>query len=429
MSLKRLYGLFQVSGGNMQSMKIGSVGAGFVARFQLMAMKQVRGVELAGVTALQGAPELASLSRNWGVGETKVYGSVADMARHVDCVAIFAPNFARIPIMEEIVAAVKAGADLKGVICEKPLGRTVAEARRLVDLARSVDLHTAYFENQIFMKPVQTQLLQLQPVQKQMGPLSLTRSAEEHGGPHEGWFWDPTRQGGGVLCDMGCHSIAVGWYALTPVGKGITFLRPQSVNADIALLKWGRPGWREKLLRDRGVDYAKTPAEDFATGMITYVNPETGQKVKSQFTNSWMFEKQGLRLFMDGMGPGYAFEINTLISPLNVFIGDVAAEAIKDAESALEKATASRGLLAVQYNEADLYGYTDETADALEAFGAGRDAMLPWTYGLEITRLVMAAYLSAEKKSVIDLTDPGVQRELETYVPLIQQGRGADQLY
>jgi predicted dehydrogenase len=331
--------------------------------------------------------------------------------------------------MEEIVAAVKAGAELKGVICEKPLGRTVAEARRLVELARSAGLHTAYFENQIFMKPMQTQLAQLEPVQKQMGPFSLTRSAEEHGGPHEGWFWDPTRQGGGVLCDMGCHSIAVGWYALTPIGKGITFLQPQCVNAEIALLKWGMPQWREKLLKDRGVDYGKTPAEDFATGMVTYKNPETGQKVKAQFTNSWMFEKQGLRLFMDGMGPGYAFEVNTLVSPLNIFIGDVAAEAIKDAESALEKATSSRGLLAVQYNEADLYGYTDENADALQAFNNGRDAMLPWSYGLEITRLVMAAYMSAEKKQVIDLTDPLIQNELETYIPLIQQGRGAEQLF
>lgn len=41
---------------------------------------------------------------------------------------------------------------------------------------------------------------------------------------------------------------------------------------------------------------------------------------------------------MDGMGSGYAFEINTLVSPLIVFIGDVAAEAIADQESALDKA-------------------------------------------------------------------------------------------
>ncbi len=183
------------------------------------------------------------------------------------------------------------------------------------------------------------------------------------------------------------------------------------------------------MLKERGVDYAKTPAEDFATGMVTYKNPETGQIVKAQFTDSWMFEKQGLRLSMDGMGPGYAFEINTLNTALQVFIGDAAAEAMADAETAIEKATASRGLLAVQVNEPDLYGYTDENQDAVNAFLSGNDALLSWTYGLEITKLVMAAYLAAERQQTIDLTDPAVQHELETYVPLIQQGRGAEILY
>jgi hypothetical protein len=96
---------------------------------------------------------------------------------------------------------------------------------------------------------------------------------------------------------------------------------------------------------------------------------------------------------------------------------------------ALEKSTASRGLLTVQYNEADLYGYVDENEEMLEAFTAGRDGMLPWSYGLEITKLVMAAYMSAEQKRVIDLTDPAVQQSLETYVPLIAQGKGAEVLF
>jgi predicted dehydrogenase len=314
------------------------------------------------------------------------------------------------------------------VIVDKPLARNMKEARRMVDLAREAKLLTAYFENQIFMKAIQSQRTQLVPVAKTMGPLTLTRSAEEHGGPHEPWFWDPTRQGGGVLLDMGCHSIAVGRHVLTPADKDLLFLQPLSVTADLGLLKWGQKKWREKLLKERGVDYAKTPAEDFATGMITYRNPETRQIVKSQFTDSWMFEKQGLRLFMDGMGPGYAFEINTLVSPLNVFIGDVAAEAIADQESALEKATASRGLLAVQYNEADLYGYTDENQDMLKCFSAGRNAMLSWEYGLEIQRLVMASYLSAERGKTIDLTDKAVLSELDSYVPAIQQGKGGAQL-
>jgi predicted dehydrogenase len=413
----------------MAGLKLGIVGAGFVANFHTRAIRQVRGIDIAGITAVNGAENLAATVREWGLGEGKVYPSVTELAKNVDAIAIFVPNFARVEIMEQIADAVKQGAQLKGVISEKPLGRNVREARRLVDLASQAGLKTAYYENQIFMKPIQTQIQQLAQVQKSMGPLALTRSSEEHAGPHEAWFWDPTRQGGGVLSDMGCHSIAVGWYCLTPLGRPVNFLQPVSISAETALLKWGLPQWREKLLQERGVDYTKTPAEDFTTGMVTYRNPQTGQLVKSQFTNSWMNDKQGLRLFMDGMGPGYAFEVNTLQSSLNIFIGDAAAEAVADAELALEKSTASRGLLTVQYNEADLYGYVDENIDMLEAFTAGRDGMLPWSYGLEVTRLVMAAYMSAEQKRVIDLTDPAVQQALETFVPLIAQGKGGQVLF
>ena len=82
----------------------------------------------------------------------------------------------------------------------------------------------------------------------------------------------------------------------------------------------------------------------------------------------------------------------------------------------------------MQYNEADLYGYTDENVDMLESFAAGRSAMLSWEYALEIQRLVMASYLSAEKGRTIDLTDKGTIAELDAYVPLIQQGKGGAQL-
>jgi hypothetical protein len=139
-----------------------------------------------------------------------------------------------------------------------------------------------------------------------------------------------------------------------------------------------------------------------------------------------MYDKQGLRLYMDGLGPGYAFEINSLLSPLNVFISDEAAEAVADAESALEKSTATRGLLAVEPNEADLYGYVDELEDARDAFRAGRNAKLDWRYGLEITKLVQAAYMAAERRQTLDLTDAKLQKQLDAYIPLVAQGKGAE---
>jgi len=412
----------------MATLRYGIVGGGFVSAFHLRALKQVRDVEVAGLVSRRPPEHLAAVVKKEGLGEGRIFESIAEMVPHVDVVAIFSPNFVRVETVEEIVDAVRAGAELKGVICEKPLARNMAEARRMIELAESVNLTTAYFENQVFMNSVRATRAQLAPVIEAMGPPVLTRSGEEHAGPHSSWFWDPTKQGGGVMSDMGCHCLAVGWYALTPPGNPVDFLQPQSVSADLSLLKWGQPRWRRELRDQYGVDYSKTPAEDFATGIVTFRNPETGALVKSQFTVSWMFDKQGLRLALDGIGPGYAFEMNTLRSPLEVFIGDAAAAGVADTEMALEKSQSSRGLLTVQPNEPDVLGYTDENADAVADFLTGTPPLLDWNYGLEIVRLNAAAYLSAERGTVVDLTDEKTRNELESYVPLIQQGRGAEVL-
>jgi predicted dehydrogenase len=410
------------------SLRYGFVGAGFMTQFHLRALEQVRDVEVTGLVSRRPPEDLARSVRERALGPAEVFDSVGAMARAVDVVAICSPNFSRVAVMEELASAAHDGAQLRGIICDKPLARNIGEARRIVELARDIGAPTAYFENQIHMKMLQTAREQLDATATAMGPLVLARSSEEHGGPHSGWFWDPTRQGGGVLCDMGCHCIAVGWYLLTPPGEAPRYLVPETVSADVALLKWGQPRWRDELRTRHGVDYAATPAEDFATGMVTYRDPQRETRVKAQFTVSWMYDKQGLRLLVDGLGPGYALEANSLRSPLEVFIGDAAAVSVSDAERALEKSTASHGLLAIQPNEPDLYGYVDENIDARDAFVAGHSALLDFDYGLEVVRLTMAAYMSAERGHVVDLTDPATAAGLDDYVPAIQQGRGHAQL-
>lgn len=405
----------------MELLRYGIVGAGFVTGFHLRALEQVRGIEVAGIVSRTPPTELAASARDRGLGPCQIYGSAAEMARDVDVVAIFNPNHLRVEVMHELADS---GAQLRGLICEKPLARNLAEAYLVRDLAAEIGAPTAYFENQVHMGLVRAARAQLADVASAMGPVTLARSNEEHAGPHNAWFWDPTLQGGGVLSDMGCHCLAVGWYVLTPDGNTPRHLEPVTVSADIGLLKWGQPRWREQLLEQYGVDYSKTPAEDFATGIVTYRDPDSGQLSKAQFTVSWMYDKQGLRLLVDGIGPGYALEANTLRSPLEIFIGDDAAAAVADAELALEKATASRGLLSIQPNEPDLYGYVEEHRDALASFRDGRSALLDFDYGVEIVRLTMAAYRSAEERRVIDLTDSAELAALDEYIPLVQQGLG-----
>lgn len=413
----------------MKPLKIGFIGSGFIARFLAAAMTQVRDCELSAIYSRSDADQLAEFALSGHIGKPLITDSIEEIVRLCDAVAILTPNFARVSTMEQIAAAVQDGANLKGVICEKPLGRTVRESKRMVQLAEDAGLQTAYFENMLFMNTINNSLKQLQPQMKTMGGLMIARSTEEHAGPHSPWFWDPVKQGGGAMSDMGCHCVAVCRHILTPPGKDPLFLEPLSIQCDMSLLKWGQPAFRKQLFDRHGVDYSKTPAEDFATGIITFKNPETGQIVKGQFTNSWMFDKQGLRLSMDGLGPGYAMEVNTLISPSEIFIGDEAAEAVADSEAALEKSTSTKGLLAIQPNEADLYGYTGELRDAVRSFLEQRDGCLNWKYGLEVSRLVQAAYLSAELRQPVDLTDRSTDDRLENYTSKIARGEGADLLF
>jgi len=404
------------------------IGAGFSAKFHLRALESVRNTEVAGVYALDWAEEFAKLSRDAGLGETQVYESIEQLCAAVDVVGIFAPNYVRLDILREIVRAVENGAKLKGVICEKPLARNVAEADIMARMAKAVGVPTAYFENQLHMPCIIEARKQLASVEQSMGPVHLARSAEEHGGPHEPWFWDPTKQGGGVCCDMGCHSIAVGMYMLTPMGKAPDHLKPQSVTAEMALLKWGKKPWLDKL-RERGVDYSETPAEDYSLVTIEFKDPVTGVCSVAQATNSWMYDAPGLRLLMEAIGPGYSYTVNSLQSPSDMFISDTAADAVVDAEIALEKSQASRGALILQPNEPDLYGYVTEWKDALTAFEKGEDALLNFEYGRLVTMLIMAAYMAHEKRRTIDLTDQAVLEELDKYVPAIQQGKGKQVLH
>lgn len=406
---------------------IGMIGAGFIAQFHERALCSVRNAELAGVYALKGADELAETAANDSLGNTQVYDSIADLADAVDVIAVFAPNFARVEIMQEIAAAVKNGADIKGIVVEKPLARNLEEADTLVSMVKEMNVPTAYFENQIHMPSIAQARLQLAGVEKSMGPAHLSRSAEEHGGPHEPWFWDPTTQGGGVCSDMGCHSIACGMYMLTPSEKKPDFLNPLRVNSIMALLKWGKDPWIGRL-RERGVDYDKVPAEDYSSVTVEFENPDTGQRSLVQAINSWMYDAPGLRLLMETFGPGYSYTVNSLQSPAGMFISDDAAAAVEDSELALEKSQASRGSLILQPNEASLYGYISEWEDALGAFEKGNDALLNFEYGRLITMMIMAAYMSHEKQETIDLTDQAVLEELNTYVPLIQQGKGSEVL-
>ena len=67
-------------------LKIGMIGAGFVAGFHERALRSVRIGEFAGVCAPKGAEELAQVARQDRLGDTRVYANVAELAKAVDVI-------------------------------------------------------------------------------------------------------------------------------------------------------------------------------------------------------------------------------------------------------------------------------------------------------------------------------------------------------
>lgn len=408
----------------MKNTKIGFVGAGFVAEFHIRALKSVRDVTVAGVLKRSGSGKLVKQINQSELGPAKEYDAIKAMCQEVDVVAVLAPNFAREQIHKEIADSGKS----VNVVIEKPFARNVSEAERILAHVERGGGKVAYLENMVFMPPVVAARRQLAAVEEKQGPPYLARTAEEHGGPHSPWFWDPRQSGGGVWPDMGCHSVSVGLDLLTPAGKPPNFLEPVSVSAEMATLLWSRKA-RKTVLREKyGVDFDDAPFDDYAQATLRFRNPETGQVVTAQATDSWCYSGLGLRLLMEGLGDDYSLTVNTLNSSSGIFIGDGAKAAAADSETALEKSLASAGALVIQPDEPALYGYVDEWRNALACFNRGEDGFLNAKYGALIVQLLMAGYLSHEQGQRIDLTDAPTLEMLRTYVPKIQQGKGAEVL-
>jgi predicted dehydrogenase len=402
---------------------IGIIGSGFNARFHIQSFIGVRDADVRGVWSpnARNAAATAAMARSADVGDARPYKSIADMVAdtEIDAIWLCGPNHARIENVEEIVRAMKGGATLRGVACEKPLARNVADAKKVARLAASVRLNTGYLENQLFAPDITRgkDLIWARGAALTGRPY-LARAAEEHSGPHMPWFWQGSLQGGGVLNDMMCHSVEVVRHLLTEPGAPRSSIRPVRISAHIASLKWTRPAYAKRLSAAMGkdVDYRKHPAEDFARATIEY-EAESGERLVGEVTTSWSFVGAGLRLSAELLGPEYSMSWNTLDSGLKLFFSrEVKGKA---GEDLVEKQNAETGMMPVIADEAAAYGYTAENRHFVRAFARGEKPMLTFDDGVEVMQILMAAYMSAQTGRTLDFPPRG----LDSFVPEVARGK------
>lgn len=408
---------------NKKFLGIGIIGGGFIARFHIRSWVGVRDADILGIfdPDMKRAEEAAALVRKLHVGNARTYKSVTDMIADpaIDALWIGAPNYTRLDVMEEIAhAVIKGKGELIGVTCEKPLGRNVNEARKMLELAMKAHLLDGYLENQVFAPAVvRGKDIVWARGAAIAGPPYLARAAEEHSGPHMPWFWEGALQGGGVLNDMMCHSVEEARFMLTPPGAPRNVLTPVSITAYTNCLKWQEPHYASILAKNSGgkTDYINRPAEDFARSLVEYKDKK-GKIVIVETTTSWCYIGAGLRLTMELLGPEYSLAINTLDSGLKVFFSrNVIGKA---GEDLVEKQNAEIGLMPVVANEETEYGYTAENRHMVQSFLRGRRPEENFGDGLNVAELLMTAYMSAEKGKTIPFPPPG----LEDYVPAVAKG-------
>lgn len=399
-------------------LRIGFVGAGFIAHFHLTAFEGVRDARIAGVFSPTPARRqaLADRANELGLGPCRAFESLEAMllSGEIDAVWVLSPNDGRVATFQAIHdAVVRHGSSVTAVACEKPLARTLAEAREVLRLTEAAGLLHGYLENQVFSTAVERgkDIIWRRAVPSAGRPY-LARAAEEHSGPHAPWFWDGRKQGGGVLSDMMCHSIEVARHLLSKPGEPRDALTVKSVSGMVANLKWTRPRYAAELAaRMTGVDATRAPAEDFARGIVTLEDPD-GNEAIIDATTSWGYVGAGLRFDLELLGPEYAMQFSSLGSGLKVFLS----RAVKgeSGEDLVEKQNAETGLMPVVADEAGVYGYTLENRHMVQRFRRGEQPIETFHDGLEVVRIIMALYRSAEDGRTLSLPDAS----LESYVPV-----------
>ena len=408
---------------NAKKLGVGFVGSGFIARFHMQSWVGVRDADILGVWSPDGngAESAAELAKSLNVGDAQAYSSITEMVAdpNIDCLWLCGPNHSRVENMEEIVHALKSGkGELVGVACEKPLGRNVAEAKRFVELVEEAEILHAYLENQLFAPSlVRGREIAWKRGASTTGRPYLARAAEEHSGPHMPWFWQGELQGGGVLNDMMCHSVEVARFLLTEPGAPRNSIRPVKVTGHIASLKWSRPEYAQILRENFGsdVDYTNKPSEDFASTTIEF-RDEKNRTLIAETTTSWGYVGAGLRLSSELLGPEYMLQLNSLDTSGKLFFSRHVKGS--EGEDMIEKQNAEQGLMPIVGNEASEYGYEDENRSFIQSFLRGEQPQEDFHAGLEVTELLMTAYMSAEQERTINFKPDG----LEKFIPAVASG-------
>ncbi len=336
-------------------MNIAMLGSGFIARFYATSLHAQRRIDRVTMVYSRNKDNAQRFAKDYGFQDFTDDMEEAINHSSVDVVVISLPNH----LHEEAVAACAKAK--KHVLCTKPLGRTAAEAKRMLDLVEEAGIFAGYLEDLCYTPKF---LKSLESIKGgSLGRVLWTKSREAHPGPHSDWFWDKEKSGGGAMIDLACHCIEIG---RNYIGKNV---KPIEVMC-----------WADTQVHP-------IEAEDHAIGLIKYANGAI-----SQFEVSWCF-RGGMDLRDEVMGTeGTVWINNFLRTGFETFTtgggdGYVA-----------EKTEVNTGWLFPVGDEAHELGYPNMFTDMFSALEEKREPLETFYDGYVVNAILDAAYKSARTK-------------------------------
>lgn len=337
------------------SNKITMLGTGLIGMFYTMSLHAPRSRDRVHVAYSRTAERAEKFAAEWEIPKWSTDMAEAINDPDTNIVVIGLPN----NLHEEAVRlATKAG---KAVLCTKPLGRTAAEAKRMLDMVEEAGVFGGYLEDLVYTPKT------LRAVRSTrngaLGKVLWARSRETHPGPHSDWFWDKEISGGGAIIDLGCHCIEI---SRNYIGKDV---RPLEVMC-----------WADTQVHP-------IEAEDSAVGLVKYASGAV-----AQFEVSWTF-RGGMDLRDEVSGTEGTVWINTWLRT-----GYELFTAVGEGGYVAEKAEGETGWLFPVGDEVKDLGYVDMFNDMLDSMEKGRAPMETFYDGYIVNAIMDAAYKSAESK-------------------------------
>jgi myo-inositol 2-dehydrogenase/D-chiro-inositol 1-dehydrogenase len=342
----------------MAKIRIGMLGAGFIGNIHFGALKQIPEVEIVAVAAsrLETARQFARAHNI-----PHAFGDFREMiAREdIDAVTVGIPNYLHV---DAVVAAAEAG---KHILCEKPFAKTIQDAHQMLEAVQKNKVKLVYGE-MLCWAPKYVRAKRLID-EGALGKVFLVKHHEEHFGPHMPWFWDVNLSGGGVLLDMGCHSIEFArWVLGKPKVKSVTAQMGTFVHKD------------------------KTQGEDHSICMVEFENDTL-----AVLENSWA--KTG---GIDDRCEFYGDQGNTSCDLIhgNALI----THSLAGYGYAVEKAETTKGWTFTGFEEEWNYGFPQEMQHFVNVVKGIEEPIETGADGLEVLKVIYAGYQSAGEGRRID---------------------------